>query len=784
MSIKPQPYRVTWPLTAGQAENIDEMFELLFKGVKAVEDLAKAIPTSITGATGAAGPPGPSDMIIDISPISGGGIPGFINFPSLTQGSVLFGGPSGQIAQDNSKFYWDDTNFCLAIRTSSPTSTNAIDIIDTLAGPLGFRVKNLSTSGGNVHASLFVENSSSYGQLFKAGTGYTGYKNIQASDLGFFNITAGNMSTLNDFGNINFAANGESAAGFTIIGPTAGVNGYVYTSSTARFGAGVTAPSAYAHLHAGSTVAQTAPLKFNTGALLTAPEAGAVEFLTDAWYGTITTGTARKQFAFTTDIVGNHNLTGTANQVILSASGTNSLLGSNDITLTLPQSIATSSSVQFGKVGIGVAPTRFLDILGTTEQIRSAYDASNYWSATTDTTGATVLAGVGSITNGIAFQFSAPSVTTGSVVNVIGSGITSGQTVLIQHTGTVAISGSGALVVTETGNTSNNAVTTYAGQFSNTRINGTSGTNIAMYLSATGAATANYGLIVNAGLVGIAMTNPTRALDVTGTFGATGAATFGSTLDTAGSINATKSTNAGLLAGVTNSNSGTGAYASQEVNAQHASIVYRQYSNGFNAFTHFGETLANAGELAQFAADATGPSKFLIGTDSNVAMKFATNNTIYMTLNAAGTLALVSKVATYNNIATAGWGVPAIQASARSTAQTAAVASVATYTVGASDGSFLVAANVLITTSAAYSFTVTVTYTDEANTARTANFQFSDQNNSSIVVTITTGLGGAVPFQGLPMLIRCKASTAITIATTGTFTTVTYNVEGLITQVA
>jgi len=49
-------------------------------------------------------------------------------------------------------------------------------------------------------------------------------------------------------------------------------------------------------LKAGSTT--VAPLKFLSGALLTSPLAGAIEFLTDAFYGTITTGAARRTFAF------------------------------------------------------------------------------------------------------------------------------------------------------------------------------------------------------------------------------------------------------------------------------------------------------------------------------------------------------------------------------------------------------------------------------------------------------------------------------------------------------
>jgi hypothetical protein len=50
-------------------------------------------------------------------------------------------------------------------------------------------------------------------------------------------------------------------------------------------------------LRTGSATAGTSPVKFVSGTLLTAPEAGAVEFLTDDLLFTISTGTARKRLA-------------------------------------------------------------------------------------------------------------------------------------------------------------------------------------------------------------------------------------------------------------------------------------------------------------------------------------------------------------------------------------------------------------------------------------------------------------------------------------------------------
>lgn len=49
-------------------------------------------------------------------------------------------------------------------------------------------------------------------------------------------------------------------------------------------------PSARLHIAAGTATAGSAPLKLTSGTLLTATEAGAIEFLTDEFYGTITSG--------------------------------------------------------------------------------------------------------------------------------------------------------------------------------------------------------------------------------------------------------------------------------------------------------------------------------------------------------------------------------------------------------------------------------------------------------------------------------------------------------------
>jgi len=121
----------------------------------------------------------------------------------------------------------------------------------------------------------------------------------------------------------------------------------------------------------------------------------------------------------------------------------------------------------------------------------------------------------------------------------------------------------------------------------------------------------------------------------------------------------------------------------------------------------------------------------------------------------------------------------------RATAQNAANASVATYTLGATDASYKVSMNVLITTSTLFSFTCECAYTDEGNTARVVTLNFTTLAGV-ISNAALTNAGGAVPYEGVPLHIRCKASTAITLRTqaAGTYTTVTFNAEGFISQIA
>ena len=120
--------------------------------------------------------------------------------------------------------------------------------------------------------------------------------------------------------------------------------------SSGRVGVGVAAPTASLHLKAGSTAANSAPLKVDSGALLTTPVVGAFEFLTDSIYWTITTGAARKTIAFTTS-----NITGTAaglSTPLVIASGGTGVTGLGT-SLQVLRTNAAATATEWGTVSSG-----------------------------------------------------------------------------------------------------------------------------------------------------------------------------------------------------------------------------------------------------------------------------------------------------------------------------------------------------------------------------------------------------------------------------------------------
>lgn len=174
-----------------------------------------------------------------------------------------------------------------------------------------------------------------------------------------------------------------------------------------------------------------------------------------------------------------------------------------------------------------------------------------------------------------------------------------------------------------------------------------------------------------------------------------------------------------------------------------------------------------------FNGDAGTTGKVLIGgpTGAWTASPSLTGITLSGTA-ALATVTQTGKTTTYNGIATAGLGTPIVVAYARVTAQSAANAAITSYVVGAADGSFEISANLNVTAVTVLATTLTCTYTDEANTARTLVLPIAQIAGTFIAAGAITALG---VWQTPILHIRAKAATTITIfSTTGTFSGVTY----------
>lgn len=379
------------------------------------------------------------------------------------------------------------------------------------------------------------------------------------------------------------------------------------------------------------------------------------------------------------------------------------------------------------RLGIGTAsPSTFLHILGTTEQLRLGYDVSNYNSFTTSSIGGLAIASTG--TNG---NITLTPSGTGGIASTsdafLGLILTRGTTA----TGGRAIqlvNGAGNYWVVGTNGSSTSPNNGYSWQY-----------NATSFLSPV----------------------PLMSLSTSGHL-----LMGGLTIDGTGVLQfPTATTSAGGIGFSTDLFAFRDAAGSLQVSSTGGSTAFRM--------SHSSSTVGFQ------LISATNPVMDYIG---NMSFRAGIGGSATLTLDSSQNATFAKKIASYNGVSTAGWGVPAIYKAGRATAQTAANTSVSTYTVGAADGSFEVSANVLVTTSSAEAFTVTVDYTDEGNTARTITLNF--QLVAGTIGTAINFANGAVPYEGIPIHIRAKASTAITVKTVGTFTGATYNVEGIIKQTA
>lgn len=132
------------------------------------------------------------------------------------------------------------------------------------------------------------------------------------------------------------------------------------------------------------------------------------------------------------------------------------------------------------------------------------------------------------------------------------------------------------------------------------------------------------------------------------------------------------------------------------------------------------------------------------------------------------------------SVAVLGRTVPMLTGYGRLENQTAAIAALAVVNVPHSaDQSYEVGGNILVRTATTHAFTMTVSYTDTQGNARVKTLSFELLAGGALVTSVANA-NGAVPYHGTPCRIRAKKGTTVTVATTGTFTTVAYDAEASI----
>lgn len=185
--------------------------------------------------------------------------------------------------------------------------------------------------------------------------------------------------------------------------------------------------------------------------------------------------------------------------------------------------------------------------------------------------------------------------------------------------------------------------------------------------------------------------------------------------------------------------------------------------------------------LAQTLTNKTFTSPTING--ATISGTFTGAATFASAITFSTALVINAKIGTYNSIATAGGGIPAVYASYSTTANTGAVTNAINYTPPATAGRYRISGIVNMTAwTTPASFTVAVTYKDDSGNARTETMTVSRGSTGATAAAIT-----AVDrwYFELPLFAIDNSATAITVSTTGTFTgSPSYNLSVILEQVA
>lgn len=271
--------------------------------------------------------------------------------------------------------------------------------------------------------------------------------------------------------------------------------------------------------------------------------------------------------------------------------------------------------------------------------------------------------------------------------------------------------------------------------------------------------------MVPSGASSVTISNATSIIINTTNFNSNGTLTTqGIGTGSIGSLGTNQGVSFGNFNNMTQSSGAAVAYSinTQDTQTGTAGLTFFRISPFFSSFGSGVNLLADIGYNS--AANAGGTHTSLFSVDKTGIWRIS------------ATLPTTNQIPYYNGTTMAWGSIPLNQSSADLTAQTAAVSSVATYTASASNGTFRIGAYLNITAVTLDVIQVSVTYTDENNTAQTALFYGMGSTAAGLSAVGNSNFGA--------MDIRVKASTAITVKTvltTGTGS-ITYDVGATISQ--
>lgn len=290
---------------------------------------------------------------------------------TFTNGSALFANSSGQIAEDNTNFFWNDTTFNLGLGTATPGSNTIIDAVNSAATAKSVRITGYGTGssvgikGQFARGTIGSPTPAQAGDLLSFFSG-TGYGTSFPASTGVLNVVAGETfsgtsnATYLQFevtptGSVTKAEKMRlNSTGNLLLNTTTDNGAQLQVSGTATFSGAVTdtvAPvfsSLTGYLYGNGATAVTASTTIPYSAITGAPASGITRSISSVSSATAAGATALTDYVYF--VSGTSTLTlptavGNANRYTIKNTGSNTVTIATTSSQTIDGSVSITLSV-------------------------------------------------------------------------------------------------------------------------------------------------------------------------------------------------------------------------------------------------------------------------------------------------------------------------------------------------------------------------------------------------------------------------------------------------------